>query len=126
MCQREDRHGPKVFSRDHIRVEKIKIAFLVPNIYEVSLYVILEVHHLKCNKKKKELTPVMSTNSLDREKICLFLALHRSVYIQFRGNGLEAHHEKGLLDVVKTQHFFFVVKLKKVTTSFTVTGPVYI
>ena len=48
----------------------------------------------------------MSTNSSDREKVCLFLAQHRSVYIQFCGNGLEAHHEKGLLDVVKTQHFF--------------------
>ena len=36
--------GQEFFAQDHIRVEKIKIASLVPNIYEVSLYVILEVH----------------------------------------------------------------------------------
>ena len=110
MCQKEDGHGPKVFSRDHNQVEKIKIASLVPNIYEVSLYVILEVHQNK--QTKKELTP--DVNKQFRLRESLFLAQHRTVYIQFWGNGLEAHHEKGLLDVVKLQHFFFnVIKLKK-------------
>ena len=70
VCQKEGGQGPRVF----IRVEKIKIASLVPNIYGVSLDVILEVH------QKKNL---MSTNGLDWEKVCLFLAQHRSVYIQF-------------------------------------------
>ena len=86
-------YGPRIFLQDHIRVEKIKIVSLVPNIYGVSL---------------------ADVNKQFRLRESLFLAQCRSVYIQFWGNGLEAHHEKGLIDVVKSQHFFFnVIKLKK-------------
>ena len=50
----------------------------------------------------------MSTNSL--EILFVFspteISLH-SVLGKW-GNGLEAHHEKGLLDVVKSQHFFLM------------------
>ena len=60
-----DGRGPRVFSQDHIRLEKIKIASLVPNIYRVSLYVILEVHQ---RKKKRELTP--DVNKQFRNFVC--------------------------------------------------------
>ena len=96
VCQKEGGQGPRVF----IRVEKIKIASLVPNIYGVSLDVILEVH-------QKKTKPDVNKRFRLRESLFVFSPTQISLH-SVLGNGLEAHHEKGLLDVIKSQHFFLM------------------
>lgn len=101
-AKKEGGYGPRVFLCEitYIRVEKIKVFFGTQYLRGLFRCDIGSV-----TKKESWHGPVNKWFGL-RKCLSVFSPIQISLHLVL-GNGLEAHHEKGLPDVIKSQHFFW-------------------